>query len=532
MREGTDRGAGGSTGGRVGALRRPARLAPGAALAWAVLAALAGSAGARGEDAEDLVRCPVCDPKGYVPCPECKGRGEIYRPCEVCGGSGEKPCPVCTKERPNRPKTGPGTLSCTACGGKGTVGANGRVCSRCGGSGSTTCEVCLGNGTVRCRREVFVKICPRCKFLGKVPCTLCGGTTFVSRAVALTEGARATAKAEANGRGAAKPTLPSPGGASDERGEEAYAIDEVRGRYEKLAPLCEAHYDIFVEDQIPRVESVRIAAGRLKRSLELAESENEDLRAELKSLLERAESFRKRWWRLKDLFDQERRAYANMKNNWQLREEAISSLAPAFRREAEADWDRRMSILLRVLEKHAAPLQADDPSWIPEEVAALEAGIQAVEKKVAAEVAALQAATKERGPPEARKPRRGPEETVAGVAARADPRRPPDGEGEAPLASPASRQRSGEDRGAVSPPGESPDSGDTADAGSAAAEGRGSPLGSRPSRLSPLLWALVGFGAACILLVAGSRIRARLERLSAPNPFPERGATSVPRGGR
>ena len=487
------------------------------------------------------MRCPLCDPKGYVPCPDCKGRGEIYRPCEICGGSGEKPCPVCTKERRSRPKTEPGTLPCTACGGKGTVGANGRVCSRCGGAGSTPCEVCLGTGTVRCRREVFVRICPKCKFLGKVPCPLCGGTTFVSKAVALSEGARASAKALANGRAAAR-LPPGPEGAPEERPEETYAIDEIRARYEKVAPLCEAHYDIFVEDQLPRVESVRLAAGRLKRSLELAESENEELRAELKSLLERADSFRKRWWHLKDLFAQERRAYGNMKNNWRLREEAITALAPAFRKEAEAEWDRRMSILLRVLEKHVAPLQADDPSWIPEEIAAIESGIQSVEKKVAAEVAALQAAAKERAPPEARKPRPRPEGAAPEVAARAGPRRAPDGEGEGARAGPASRERSGESPGAASPRGEPAGPGGNADPASVAAEGggvgaapasrRGPPAGPRTSGLPPLAWAFVGFGAACVLLSAGSRIRARLRQPSGADAVPERGGNWPSRGGR
>lgn len=446
----------------------------------------------------DLVPCPACEASGFVVCSECKGRGEIYRLCEICGGKGEKPCPVCTKERPNRPKTAPGTVPCGFCGGKGTVGSDGRVCPRCGGASSEICETCWGTGVVRCRKEVFVRICPKCKFLGKVKCSLCNGEKLVTQAAAASAQAR-PARVEAKPKSEPNHTVvrPAQSPGNEESSEQVYPIEEVRARYETLAPICEAHYDIFVEDQIPRAENVRLATVRLMKALDAARSRNEELRKEIQVLSERVENFRRRWNELKAHFLLEHRAYSSMKENWKLREETLATVAAAYRRKAEADWDRRLSTLLGVLEKHAAPLQSDDPGWIPEEIAAIEKAATALEKKVAAEIAALkekeQLASATQTQSDLRKPGKGP----AVVAEPPAPARAP----EPVPAQPAAPPETGRQSKAPHPVAEAPPRSEEA------AE-EDLPLGAEGKSpvLNAFLWALVGFTVACVIFGLSRRL--------------------------
>lgn len=348
------------------------------------------------DDAErlsgDLVPCPDCDFRGKIPCPECDGRGEIYRVCDICKGSGEKPCPVCTKPTGGTTPSHAGFIPCGSCGGRGTTGALERPCLRCAGAGAIRCDACAGKATVPCRREIFVRVCPRCRYVGRITCPTCGGTHHVSRAVALSR-----SPGSSRPRAAAK--VPDDGARSQEGSASAAgsengfpSIDELEARLATLAPSCEAHKDIFVEDQTHRSETIRTAALELSRELSRAGIPQEsEVSTELDSILERAKSFRRRWYELRGLYEEERRSYENVLKSRELREAALRDATGRQRAASEKSWNERMGLLLRILEKHTVPLRAEDVTWIPKELDDMDATWLALRARATEELTAARA---------------------------------------------------------------------------------------------------------------------------------------------
>lgn len=472
-------------------------------------------------DAEELVRCPHCDEKGRIDCPVCKGRGEIFRTCEICGGKGRKPCPVCVKDSREENAAPPGQVVCGYCGGSGTLGSTGKICQRCAGAGFQTCLTCGGKGTVPCAKEVFVRVCRHCRYVRKVTCPTCGGTRLVSPAVAASKRGPVVhvpdgdddPTGEEPGEGEA-PGQHSGSVGGDERdpqsAEEAVPTEsELRQRYEALVPVCEAHLDIFTEDLAHRAENIQTEGKRRVRKLITAGiPAGGELITGIETLVDRANSFRRRWYQLRQLHAEERRSYLNTKKAWTQRAEALDNTAQVLRPDVEETWNRRLALHLRILEKNVAPLQEDDPEWIPDEVAALESQWKKLNDEADAVLVALREAreaSRDEPPPQATESSPTGADPDSKQPVRSTPPSPPSkaqSRPEPPRENPGKTVTSSVET--VSPP-------PTDEAPSRARIEKPREAPSTPPRESGsaggLYWAIIGFLLASALFLVGSWLR-------------------------
>jgi hypothetical protein len=131
--------------------------------------------------------CPYCRGTGRVTCSRCRGTGGHWRAaCSSCGGAG-KTIDTCR----NCAGTGTVSVRCRTCRGKGVVVRKSKAydnrgnviwvetevtCSVCGGNGSLSaaCPVCGGKGS-------RTSTCWRCSGSGTVSghCTDCGGSGYI-----------------------------------------------------------------------------------------------------------------------------------------------------------------------------------------------------------------------------------------------------------------------------------------------------------------------------------------------------------------
>lgn len=336
--------------------------------------------------AEELVRCPDCDAKGRAPCPTCHGKGELFRVCDICDGSGQRPCPVCCKDEKGQPGGRPGLVPCAYCGGKGVLGNTGKTCSRCNGEQVVPCEACLGKGTLPCRKEVFDKVCPTCRFAGRVTCPTCGGTTMVSPSMIVSKRQAARAPDQE--------TLELPrekeNGEKPEEDDTPPSFVELQDRYKRFVQICEAHFDVFADDLSIKAETAKAEASRLVRQLRGADSGGtKGSLAELEAFIKRVNLFRTRWNELRQLYLEERKSYLSLQNSWAGREKALREAPESRRTETETEWNRRIHLFVRILEKTSIPLLRDDPAWLLKESAEIEEAWAALKKRGEANVAAL-----------------------------------------------------------------------------------------------------------------------------------------------
>ena len=312
------------------------------------------------------VRCPDCDRLGREKCPQCKGKGLLPRDCPKCNTTGRRPCRVCNE---GEDAHSPGHLSCPFCGGTGTVGDDGRTCSRCKGNQTVLCGTCLGKGSHPCRKQIFDEVCPTCRFVGKIVCTTCEGEMWLDRAVLL---ARKKAKRKPDETATAtkrkkRRRSSREGDATEARAEVDLA--DMRVRFDDLTPIYEAHYDVFVDDLRPEISDLYDKVKALDRQLRSANGGGAmPLSAELTAWQKRAKKFRQRWSNLHDLFKKERQTYLNAKSVWQARDAAIKGLKGRRLEIREQEHRSRMVVATKVAERTAAPLVHMQPETLLVEV--------------------------------------------------------------------------------------------------------------------------------------------------------------------
>jgi hypothetical protein len=124
-------------------------------------------------------KCPICNLKKKVPCPDCLGTKKAQGRCPACKGKGSVPCKTCR---------GTGKCRCDRCKGTGkrrigymtSRGLRFKVvtCNKCRGYGWFYCGKCKKTGAVTCRRckGTGRGRCAGCKSSGSVACPFCRGT--------------------------------------------------------------------------------------------------------------------------------------------------------------------------------------------------------------------------------------------------------------------------------------------------------------------------------------------------------------------
>jgi hypothetical protein len=478
-----------------------------------------------------LVPCPDCKATGKVSCPTCDGKGEIYKPCEICKGSGQKTCPGCSKEAKGQAAVGPGLVPCTYCGGKGTVGPNGKLCFHCNGEKTLTCEVCAGKGTLPCNKQVYESVCPACRFVKKITCPTCGGALSVSPQALLAR-KRSPERSSANGKEGKKPE----GGANPSpAGEPA---GELSARYRKLTGIHDAHVDIFATDPRPRVETLRSELAKLQSQLrEGGSGAQSQVTKDLEALVKRMSSFQRRWEELRKLFAQEHNTFGTVRSTLDSSDRAKSESPRRLSDEEEEKLTRRLELALKIAEKNAGLLAREEPEWLSRELAAVEALTPGLKKKGEAELLKVaQAASLKASSSAAKKAKPAAADTreLSGDrrGARARSREGRAGGARDPLSTQLTRTEESSTREARDETGESDAAEqDEQDEQDDDLQGRASLLSrkptagrksdpddpadklmAKPSRSFPVGWALFGFAAAALLIVTGSKLRSKMAK--------------------
>jgi len=337
------------------------------------------------EQSPAKVRCPRCDDSGKATCSQCQGEGELSEVCKRCSGKGRRPCPVCSREAKGEELVVAGRIACGLCGGTGTLGNAGKICSRCSGKSTLLCTTCLGKGTLSCRKRVPGKICPTCRFVGKAPCVTCGGTTLVAP-------------------GTVELSVKKKGKGGKETVAKATTFDpEMLGeRYRNLTQVHESFVAAFKDDPRPELERLRREVILQSRSLYDAGLSDESGTAdEVDTLLTRVTEYRTRWMSLSAAFEKHLREYRKAQSLWDARTAKMAKARAQGRakRWGEKEANTLLDRALRISEKFSRLLSSEDANLLLAQLEEVRKAWPVLKNRAVAELAAVaESNRKTRGP--------------------------------------------------------------------------------------------------------------------------------------